>query len=140
MTDYLAHFNPNHDPKTGRFAISKDNKYQTKNGYLTWEGKQRWAQQYMADYNAAAKKKRDTSNIQTPIESEKWLKKDRAKKAGSAAWLAATMVTGGYWCKRNAPIYNEASIDAMLERHSGDSVYRAKALANQVMDETLKGQ
>ena len=54
--DYLMHYNKNHDPKTGRFAPSKDNKYQLRSGYLTPAGKQRWAQQYMADLREAQKR------------------------------------------------------------------------------------
>ena len=40
--DYLVHFNPNHDPKTGQFAPSKwnvKNGYQTNKGTLTEKGK-----------------------------------------------------------------------------------------------------
>ena len=124
--DYLCHYNKNHDPKTGRFAPSKDNKYQLKSGYLTPEGKQRWARQYMSDVKAAQKKGLNTSNIQTPIESEKWLRKDRAKKAGSAVWLGATFVTGGYWRGQRKITYNEESINEFLKTHSGDSVYKIK--------------
>ena len=121
--DYLIHFNPNHDPKTGQFAPLK-NKYQYVTGHLTSEGKQRWARQYMSDVQKAQTKGLSTSNIQTPIESEKWLKKDRAEKAGRAAWLGATFITGGYYRGKRVTTYNEASIDEFLKKHSGDSVYK----------------
>lgn len=121
--NYLIHFNPNHDPKTGQFAPLK-NKYQYADGYLTPEGKQRWARQYVSDVERAKKKRQDTSNIQTPIESEKWLKKDNTEKFGRAAWLGATFVTGGYYRGKRITTYNEDSIDQFLKTHSGDSIYK----------------
>lgn len=122
--DYLVHFNPNHDPKTGQFA--KSNKYQYANGYLTSEGKQRWMTQYYNDVQRAAKKKQNTTNIQTKINSEEWIKQDRKSAVGRGIWMAATIGVGGVYVGKKKYTWNENAVNELLKTHSGDSVYKIR--------------
>ena len=151
---YLVHFNKNHSPKNGQFVSGdgdgdgvindyknqKKNRYQYVDGSLTPKGKQRWARQYVKDVKKAQRKGLDTSNVQTPIESSKWVAKDTVSSILSALWFVQVSNYGGVWFKKGKKFYNESEIDALLPTHSGDSVYvkNGKKFVDKVISEAKK--
>lgn len=68
---YLIHYNPNHDPKTGKFTYVK-NKYQNADGSLTEKGNKKFSKLI-----SLKKQYDEQTNIATKAASEeyKYLKK-----------------------------------------------------------------
>lgn len=107
-SDYIVHFNKNHDPTNGQFApgdgdgdgqteyqdIRRVKKYQNQDGSLNEKGKQRLLQEYSKQRQKAIKKNQSTADVKVEVDPRKWRRQDIGKGFGNAAKALGFIVTG----------------------------------------------
>ena len=80
MDNYLMHFNPNHDPKSGKFTFGLHSKYKNSDGSLTEAGKAREIRKIEKKDNKWAKRNYDKlmNKAYRPVrkEMDKYIKKE----------------------------------------------------------------